>query len=121
MPDVVSKGVSAQAEAHELDMGSTPLYFIGGAFHLGAQMEQIKSILAERPEIKLVVIDTLQAFFMGDDSNSNEQMKAMAMILRRICQLGVAVIVPAHPIKNPSKERNEPYGRLLYTSPNPRD
>jgi len=109
-PDDVRTRAIAQSEAHGVDMSETPLYFIEGAFHLGAQMEQIKTILAERPQIKLVVIDTLQAFFMGDDSNSNEQMKAMAMILRRICQLGVAVIVPAHPIKNPSKERNEPYG-----------
>jgi hypothetical protein len=109
-PDDVRTRAIAQAEAHGVDMAETPLYFIEGAFNLGAQMEQIKALLLAKPEIKLVVIDTLQAFFMGDDSNSNEQMKAMAMILRRICQLGVAVIVPAHPIKNPSRERNEPYG-----------
>ena len=109
-PDDVRTRAIAQAEAHDVDMAETALYFIEGAFSLGAQMEQIKTILAERPEIRMVVIDTLQAFFMGDDSNSNEQMKAMAMLLRRICNLGVAVVVPAHPIKNPTKERNEPYG-----------
>lgn len=83
--------------------------FVGGRFSIEGHFTTVKEHM-EANATKLVIVDTLQAFFDGDDSNSNEQMKAMAHTLRRIANLGPAVLVPAHPIKAATKDRNVPYG-----------
>ena len=87
-----------------------PIYFIKNPFDIDASYEQIKFMLSVYSDIKLVIIDTLQAFFVGDDSNSNTQKIDFAKSLRKVCDLGVATIVNAHPVKNPMKHNNEPYG-----------
>jgi hypothetical protein len=87
-----------------------PIFFIKNAFNIEENIGNITKMLELHPEIKLVMVDTLQAFYRGDDSNSNTQMVAFARALRKISELGIVVLVMAHPTKSPTKERNEPYG-----------
>lgn len=92
-----------------IDPKSVNVRFVEGRFAIDQQHEIIAAHIAENP-CGLVIVDTLQAFFDGDDSNSNEQMKAAAASFRRISNLGPAVLVPAHPVKSATKDRNVPYG-----------
>lgn len=92
-----------------IDPATVPVHFVGGRFNIEQQFAVVQAHIAAHPT-GLVIADTLQAFFDGDDSNSNEQMKALAHTFRRMANLGPAVLVPAHPVKNASKDRNVPYG-----------
>lgn len=92
-----------------IDPDTVDVHFVGGRFSIEGHFATVKEHM-EKHATGLVIVDTLQAFFDGDDSNSNEQMKALAHVLRRIANLGPAVVVPAHPVKNVSKDRNVPYG-----------
>ncbi len=108
-PSDVRVRVMASLERNEALKGA-PIYFIKNAFDIEANIENIIKMLDMHPDIKVVMVDTLQAFYQGDDSNSNTQMVAFARALRKISELGVVVLVMAHPTKSPTKERNEPYG-----------
>jgi hypothetical protein len=92
-----------------IDPNSVGVHFVGGRFSIEGHFDVVKAHL-EKHATGLVIVDTLQAFFDGDDSNSNEQMKALAHVLRRISSLGPAVLVPAHPTKSATKDNNVPYG-----------
>jgi hypothetical protein len=83
--------------------------FVEGRFSIGEQYDVVARELAARPA-GLVTPDTLQALFSGDDSNSNDQMKEAAEIFRGIARLGPAVMIPAHPVKGATRERNVLYG-----------
>jgi hypothetical protein len=58
------------------------------------------------------VIDTLQASFNGDDSNSNAQVVKFLRSFRPITELAhkPTVLIPAHPIKNAGDDQLVPYG-----------
>jgi hypothetical protein len=75
-------------------------------------MELIHAKIAELPNVTMVVVDTLAAYFPGDDSNSNAQMLDFARVLRTITTAysKPAVIVPAHPVKNAAKTNLTPMG-----------
>jgi hypothetical protein len=92
-----------------IDPATVGVHFVGGRFSIEGHFDVVKAHL-EKHATGIVIVDTLQAFFDGDDSNSNEQMKALAHVLRRISNLGPAVLVPAHPTKSATKDNNVPYG-----------
>lgn len=87
-----------------------PIYFIKDPFSIKDKLEDIHSIFKKHANIKLVIIDTLQAFFDGEDSNSNTDKIAFAQTLRAMCSWGAAVLVNAHPTKSATRDTNEPYG-----------
>ena len=66
----------------------------------------------EGATLGLVIIDTLQAYFNGDDSNSNAQVVRFLRSLRPITELPhkPTVLVPAHPVKNAGDDDLVPYG-----------
>ncbi len=67
---------------------------------------------AERRPYSLIIIDTLAAFFDGNDANDNVQGGEFMRRLRPLTQIGgrPSVIVAAHPVKNASDENLIPYG-----------
>ena len=83
--------------------------FVEGRFGIAEHFDVVARHMEERPA-GLVIPDTLQAFFSGDDSNSNDQMKEAAETFRGIASLGPAVMIPAHPVKGATRDRNVPYG-----------
>ncbi len=58
------------------------------------------------------IIDTLQAYFSGDNSNDNTQVVHFMRSLRPITELTSkpSVIIPAHPTKNAGEDQLVPYG-----------
>jgi hypothetical protein len=92
------------------ELKDAPIYFTKDPFSIEDKLDEIYDIFKKHPDIKLVIVDTLQAFFDGEDSNSNTEKIAFAQTLRTICSWGVAVLVNAHPTKSATRDTNEPYG-----------
>jgi hypothetical protein len=90
-PDDVRTRWLAMLRRFVIDPRTVDVRFIEGAFSIEAQREAIARHLAERPA-GLVIVDTLQAFFDGDDNNNNVQMKMMADALRAVANLGPAFL-----------------------------
>ena len=71
-----------------------------------------KELVATGVEFGLIVIDTLQAAFDGNDFNDPKQMLDFILRCRRFTELPghPAVIVAAHPTKNADNDNLVPYG-----------
>ena len=56
--------------------------------------------------VKLVIVDTSAAFFIGQDENANTELGDYARKLRRLTELPghPAVVVPCHPVKKPQTQ-----------------
>lgn len=111
-PDDVRARTIATMESQGIDPASCRLHFIPGTFSIRQDMQAIKAAMDALPNVVLVVVDTLAAYFDGDDSNSNAQMLDFARILRALttARTKPAVIVPAHPVKNAAKNNLTPMG-----------
>jgi hypothetical protein len=111
-PDNVRYQWYALCDDIGVDPTSLPIRWHAGHFGLAAAAEGLASDAAAIPDLRLVVADTLQAFFEGDDDNSNIQMLAAARAFRRISQLpsSPTVLVPAHPTKGARKDSLVPRG-----------
>ncbi len=77
--------------------------------------EEALAKLAEAAEVeplRLVLVDTLAAFFDGDNINDNVQGGGFMRRLRPITRLSgrPAVVVAAHPVKNAPQDNLLPYG-----------
>jgi RecA-family ATPase len=89
---------------------------LGGFLEPKDMLAECKGMMqaAEREGEKfgLVIIDTLQAYFTGDDSNSNSQVVKFLRSLRPITELAhkPTVLVPAHPTKHAGDDALVPYG-----------
>ena len=72
---------------------------------------ELTEAAAEAP-LRLVLIDTLAAFFDGDNINDNVQGGGFMRRLRPITRLPgrPAVVVAAHPVKNAPQDNLLPYG-----------
>jgi hypothetical protein len=68
--------------------------------------------LAEQEPFALVIVDTLAAFFDGDNINDAVQGGQFMRRLRPLTQIAglPSVVVSAHPVKNASEEALVPYG-----------
>jgi hypothetical protein len=111
-PDDVRGRVIATMDAQGINPADCRLHFIPGTFSIRQDMQLILAAVEALPNVTLVVVDTLAAYFDGDDANSNAQMLDFARILRRIttAKSKPAVIVPAHPVKNAAKNNLTPMG-----------
>lgn len=111
-PDDVRARVIATLEQAKIPAAASRLHFIAGTFSLRQYMAQIHSALERLPNCNLVIIDTLAAYFDGDDANSNAQMLDFARVCRKITEgpNKPAVIMPAHPVKNAQKTNLTPMG-----------
>ena len=60
----------------------------------------------------MVIIDTDQAYFLGDEGNSNEQRKWFASTLRQLLKLpgNPTALVNCHPTKNATQDNLVPIG-----------
>ncbi|OWZ92846.1 hypothetical protein B9J07_13610 [Sinorhizobium sp. LM21] len=112
-PDNVRMQFMAQCEDMGLDPGSLDISWHEGAFSLANASPTIREELAWYPETTLVIFDSLQALFDGDDSNSNNQMLRTAIAFRDLVKSHAnkpAGIILSHPIKNATKSDLTPYG-----------
>ena len=111
-PDDVRARMIATMDAQGINPADCRLHFIAGTFSIRQDMKLIKEAIDALPNVTMVVVDTLAAYFDGDDANSNAQMLDFARILRTITTASSkpAVIVPAHPVKNAAKNNLTPMG-----------
>lgn len=111
-PDDVRGRIIATMDEQGIDPRECRLHFIAGTFSIRQDMKLIKQAVDALPNVTMVVVDTLAAYFDGDDSNSNAQMLDFARVLRSITTAASkpAVIVPAHPVKNAAKNNLTPMG-----------
>lgn len=111
-PDDVRARVIATMENVGLDPHAARLHFIPGTFSIRQDMALLTQAIEQLPNCTLIIVDTLAAYFDGDDSNSNAQMLDFARVLRKLTNANSkpAVVVPAHPIKNAAKNNLTPMG-----------
>ena len=112
-PHNVKWQYAAALAARDLKPENVPIYFVQGRFSIKEWSDVLKSKLATIPNLKLVIVDSLQAFFEGDNDNDNTQMVEMAHKMRGLCEVKnrPAQLIIAHPAgKVPSKDNLVPRG-----------
>ncbi|NTS33890.1 AAA family ATPase [Phyllobacterium sp. BT25] len=111
-PDDIKTRWKALNEELGLDERAVPVDWIEGAFKLTEREvgDLVREAELAGQRYSLVIVDTVQAYFPGDDSNNNEQMKDYSQTLRRLLSLpgGPAVVALAHP--NKKGDQSVPYG-----------
>ena len=113
-PDDVRARYIASLEGDELAPDDIPLFFADGVFSIRRHLPEIAAQLeAAGVALSLVIVDTLAAYFDGDEPNNNAQQQEFATtVLRALTRLpgNPTVIVPAHPVKNATKSNLVPMG-----------
>lgn len=104
---------AAALAARDLNARDVDIHWVQGRFSINQWAEVLRSKMESMPDLKLVVVDSLQAFFEGDNDNDNTQMVEMAHKLCNMCQTSnrPAILIIAHPAgKVPSKDNLVPRG-----------
>lgn len=111
-PDDVRARVIATLDFYGVDPRSCRLHFVAGTFSIRQDMQRLKEVAASLPNLVLIVVDTFAAYFDGEDENSNAQALDFARVVRGLTQIESkpAVIMPAHPVKNASRQNLAPKG-----------
>ena len=102
----------ALCEFHCVEPSDLPVTFQPGVTDLKASLPQLNECFDGKP-LRLVIVDTLAAFFDGSDENANAEMQAFANdVLRPLTELPgrPTVVVPAHPTKGAGKDSLTPKG-----------
>ena len=102
-PDDVRMRLKLIFLAQDIDPDDIDLYLVDGTFNIQSAHERLNQVIKDIGGADVVFVDTLMAFFQGDDDNSNAQMAQYARdVLRPITRMPgkPAVVVPAHPTKN---------------------
>lgn len=89
------------------------IHFVQNRFSMAQFSDVLKAKMQEMDDLKLIIIDSLQAFFEGDNDNDNSQMVEMAHKIRSLCDIKQrpAIVIIAHPAgKTPSKDNLVPRG-----------
>lgn len=112
-PDDLRCRVYAAEQFYGISPDEMP-HFLPGNFPIAADdAERLKQEIDKlNCEPVLIVVDTAAAYFDGDDDNHNVQMGAYARNLRVLtgCKGNPAVLVLAHPVKNPDRDNLLPRG-----------
>lgn len=112
-PHNVKWQYAAALAAKDIHPGDADIHFVQGRFSIAEWTEVLRAKMEAMPDLKLVIIDSLQAFFEGDNDNDNAQMVEMAHKLRDLCNTShrPALLIIAHPAgKIPSKDTLVPRG-----------
>ena len=108
---------AAALAARKIRAEDADVHFVQGRFSINEWSEVLKSKMEAMPDLKLVIVDSLQAFFEGDNDNDNSQMVDMAHKLRNLCETKQrpAILIIAHPAgKTPSKDNLVPRGGSAF-------
>jgi len=104
---------AAALAARGLNAADVDIHWIQGRFSVDQFSEVVRAKMRQIPNLKLVIVDSLQAFFEGDNDNDNSQMVTMAHKMRELANIETrpAMLVIAHPAgKTPSKDNLVPRG-----------
>lgn len=95
------------------DPNTIDVHFVEGVIPLSQKVDEIRRELeASRVNLALVIVDTVAAYFEGDDDNNNVQMGDYARLLRSLTRLpgGPCVLLLAHPTKRAADDDLVPKG-----------
>jgi len=104
---------AAALSARNIKPQDIDINFVQGRFSIAQWADVLRSKMEAMPDLKLVIVDSLQAFFEGDNDNDNTQMVEMAHKLRDLCETTrrPAILIIAHPAgKIPAKDNLVPRG-----------
>jgi len=107
-PDDILTRWLVLAEELGVDPADIPVDFLPGV----TSIEEVKRMASAREPYSLLIVDTDQAFFDGDDINGNGQRRDWAQKLRTLVDLpgGPSVVILAHPPKDAMRPPFRPYG-----------
>lgn len=109
--DVQARWIVMQ-DALKFAAGDAEVYFAPLTLDIEQHFATIEAEAQRVGGFDLVIVDTSQAFFYGDDENSNAEMVAHAKKMRRLTTLpgNPCTIVLCHPLKNAAKDNLLPRG-----------
>lgn len=116
-PHNVKWQYAAALAARNMKPSDVDIHFVQGRFSINEWTDVLRAKMDAMPDLKLVIVDSLQAFFEGDNDNDNSQMVEMAHKLRDLCSTKTrpALLIIAHPAgKTPSKETLVPRGGSAF-------
>ncbi|MFD0982839.1 AAA family ATPase, partial [Tropicimonas aquimaris] len=98
-PDNVRRQWRALCLAHGIDGYDLPVFWHDGAFRISQSQDALEAEASKIPNLRLIIGDTLQAFFEGDNDNDNVAMLNAARNFRSLSRAAgkPTVIIPAHP------------------------
>ena len=105
------------ADTLGFEIGKVPAFFIDGVLDINVNIQRIREEAAKIHNLSLIIIDTKQAYFTGDEGNSNEQQMAFARMARRLINelpTHPAVIILCHPVKNATQDNLTPMGGSAF-------
>lgn len=111
-PDDVRARLIIAGEHYGIGLDGLDLHFVSGRFDMAADMKAVAEAAHNLGGFDLVIVDTVAAYFTGDDENDNRQMIEFSKLLRRLTELpgGPAVIALAHPTKGATRDSLMPRG-----------
>ena len=119
-PDNVRYQYAAAIAAIDKKPDEVPANFLPGHFQMSAQEDELHEQCARIPNLRLIIIDSLQSFFEGESDNSNVKMIQAAQRFRRLAEhlpSQPAVIVIAHPAgKKADRSNLMPRGGSSFTN-----
>lgn len=104
---------AAALAARNMEAKEADIHFVQGRFSIEEWTDVLQAKMQAMPNLKLVIVDSLQAFFEGDNDNDNSQMVTMAHKMRQMVKIPTrpALVVIAHPAgKVASKDNLVPRG-----------
>lgn len=116
-PDNVKWQFAAAIRAAGVNVENLPIHFLSGHFLLSQFESDLKAELSKHHDLRLVITDSLQAFFEGENDNGNVEMIEAARRFRALSELPQkpASIVIAHPAgKRPDRENIVPRGGSAF-------
>jgi len=96
-----------------IDPDTMDVHFINGVVKISENVANIEAeVAAKKLQPTLVIVDTVAAYFEGDDDNDNVQMGNYARLLRSMTNLpgGPCVLALAHPTKRAADDDLIPKG-----------
>lgn len=111
-PDDARMRWIALCQQNGFDPAELDVHFFPHRFAFSDELGTIAMEAADVGGVALCIVDTSQAYFEGDDHNSNTQQAEHVSRLRKLTELpgGPTVIINSHPVKRASEDDLIPYG-----------
>ncbi len=116
-PTNVDYQFAAALATRDLNAAQLPIHILAGHVPLSLMLDQLIRQASEIENLKLIIVDSLQSFFEGDDENNNAEQLEAARRFRRLTELPSrpAVVIIAHPAgKVPNEETLVPRGGSAF-------
>jgi hypothetical protein len=118
-PDNVRVQFYAMCTEMGIDPGKVNIVFHEGVFDLKKMRAKVRAAVARYSDLMLLIVDSLQAFFMGDDDNANIAMLKLATDFRKLTEPHPnkpSTLITAHPVKNATRDNLLPRGGSALTN-----